>query len=111
MLHLTLCVRSRVCAEAGIKLKEDQIAELRNIFDNFDNDGSGSIDADEIGKIFKAQGQPMSKLEVEELIKEVHAHALLRYRLHICAGAWRCAERSLPFSQPTAALQLSEYYS
>ena len=98
----------RFCDRIAVKLKPDQIAELRAVFDSIDDDGkdqkcpnemlrthlhtfysrrrlrvcgeralgslctgSGSIDADELAKIFKAQGQQMSMQEVQDLIDEV----------------------------------------
>ena len=45
--------------------------KLKQIFDRYDDDGSGEIDASELGMIFAALGQPMSDDEVEKLVKEI----------------------------------------
>ena len=47
------------------------MAEMREIFAMFDEDGSGSIDANELGGVMEALGVKVSKTKLEEMIKEV----------------------------------------
>ena len=50
---------------------EEQMAEMREIFAMFDEDGSGSIDANELGGVMEALGVKVMKTKLEEMIKEV----------------------------------------
>lgn len=45
--------------------------KLRQIFDRYDDDGSGEIDAEELGQIFEALGQPMEHQKLLELVEEI----------------------------------------
>ena len=45
--------------------------KLRQIFDRYDDDGSGEIDAEELGQIFAALGQPMEEAELLRLVEEI----------------------------------------
>jgi Ca2+-binding EF-hand superfamily protein len=50
---------------------DEQMAEMREIFAMFDEDGSGSIDANELGGVMEALGVSVSKSKLEEMIREV----------------------------------------
>jgi Ca2+-binding EF-hand superfamily protein len=52
-------------------LNRDQVAELWQLFTTFDNDGSGSITAEELGLVLKSLGQSPSQNELQEMIEEV----------------------------------------
>ena len=54
-----------------LDIPEDKINEYREAFDMFDKDGSGTISSNEIIKIMKNYGNPMSKQEVEQMIAEI----------------------------------------
>lgn len=54
-----------------LDVPESKLNEYREAFNKFDRDGSGTISANEIYKIFKNYGNPIPRSEVEKLIKEV----------------------------------------
>jgi calmodulin len=45
-------------------------AEIKEVFDQFDADGNGSIDSSEIKKVCEALGVEVSQAEVDALIHE-----------------------------------------
>ncbi|EFN54297.1 hypothetical protein CHLNCDRAFT_14319, partial [Chlorella variabilis] len=53
------------------KLTEEQKANLRTCFRMMDADGSGAIDAEELGAAFKLLGLSVSRKEVEAMLAEV----------------------------------------
>jgi len=53
------------------KLSAEQKQQLKECFELMDQDGSGAIDADELGAAFKLLGIRMKKSEIEELLAEV----------------------------------------
>ncbi|EQC27772.1 hypothetical protein SDRG_14356 [Saprolegnia diclina VS20] len=55
----------------ALSLEHEQ--ELRKVFDDYDEDGTGDIDAEELGKIAEDLGEPLSKEELEYLIMEFDA--------------------------------------
>jgi len=52
-------------------LTEEQLQEIREVFDTFDADGGGTIDTDELRAAMKALRQPMSRTEAEALMLEL----------------------------------------
>ena len=52
-------------------LSDEQIAQYRLVFDKFDVDGGGTIDADELGDAMRHLGQNPTKVELQEMIEEV----------------------------------------
>jgi len=48
----------------------DTQTELRNAFAVFDRDGSGTIDASEIGNVLKAMGEDLTDGDIEEMISQ-----------------------------------------
>lgn len=44
--------------------------EIKEVFDQFDADGSGAIDSSEIRKVCEALGVEVSQAEIDALIKE-----------------------------------------
>ena len=54
-----------------LDIPEDKINEYKEAFDMFDKDKSGTISANEITKIMKNFGNPVSKKEVETMIAEI----------------------------------------
>ncbi|KAH0788747.1 centrin [Histomonas meleagridis] len=53
------------------ELSEEQKQEIREAFDQFDSDGSGSIDAKELKVALRALGFDLSREEVREMIAKV----------------------------------------
>jgi len=58
-------------AAAEEKLSEQQIADAREAFDNYDADGSGAIDSAELSQLMKLLGEQPSPEELERVIQEV----------------------------------------
>ena len=54
-----------------LDIPEEKIAEYKEAFDMFDKDGSGTISVTEIVKIMKNYGNPMSKEEIQNMIKDI----------------------------------------
>jgi centrin-1 len=52
-------------------LTEEQKQEIREAFDQFDTDGSGSIDAQELKMAMRALGFELSREEIREMIQKV----------------------------------------
>ena len=48
-----------------VELSVREMEVLREVFDNFDEDGGGSIDQEELGKAMKALGSEVSQTELE----------------------------------------------
>jgi hypothetical protein len=48
-----------------------QLQEIREVFEQFDTDGGGSIDVDELRMAMKSLGQKMTKAEAEALMLEL----------------------------------------
>ena len=46
------------------------IAEFRNVFDRFDEDGSNAISTSELGPVMKSLGLNLSPEELKRLMKE-----------------------------------------
>ena len=53
------------------KISDKELAEARKMFFDMDRDGSGSIDAEELGMMLRSLGQNPSKEELDELIASV----------------------------------------
>ena len=47
--------------------------KCRALFNRYDDDGSGEIDAAELGEIFAALGRPMEDAELAALVTEIDA--------------------------------------
>ena len=58
---------------AATALGEAELKEMREIFAMFDEDGSGSIDAAELGGVLDALGVSVSKEKLAQIIREVDA--------------------------------------
>lgn len=52
------------------ELTEEQIAELKQAFNEFDNDGSGTITTKELGYAMRAMGMNPTEQELLDLINE-----------------------------------------
>lgn len=57
--------------EAMTELSEEQIAELKEAFNEFDGDGSGTISTRELGYAMRAMGFNPTENELVDLINEV----------------------------------------
>jgi Ca2+-binding EF-hand superfamily protein len=65
-------LKAKITAAGNKALNNEQIARLKDVFDHFDADGSGSIDVDELGNVFASMGQDdISKEELENMIAGV----------------------------------------
>ena len=52
-------------------------SDVREAFDLFDADGSGSIDVEEMGEAMKALGVTVTKSEIEKMMIVLHHHDLI----------------------------------
>ena len=59
-------------------LTEEQVAELREAFNEFDTDGGGTISTRELGFAMRAMGMNPTENELLELINEVKLHVACR---------------------------------
>eukprot|EP00948_MAST-09A_sp_MAST-9A-sp1_P001218 g1218.t1 len=50
-----------------------EIEELKTLFKQFDEDGSGSIDSGELAYIFEKLGEPKSQMQILDIIKDIDA--------------------------------------
>ncbi|CAK0908779.1 unnamed protein product [Prorocentrum cordatum] len=55
------------------ELTEDQLTDIKEAFELFDTDGSGSIDAKELGVAMKQLGFDASEEEINRMIADVDA--------------------------------------
>ena len=55
-------------------LSEEQIAELKQAFNEFDVDGGGTINTRELGYAMRAMGMNPTEAELLDLINEVMEH-------------------------------------
>ena len=58
-------------ADSEHKMSEEQIAELKQAFNEFDADGGGSINTGELGYAMRAMGMNPTEAELLDLINEV----------------------------------------
>lgn len=68
------------------KLTEEQKANLRTCFRMMDADGSGAIDAEELGAAFKLLGLSVSRKEVEAMLAEVDRDGSGEAAAHACCA-------------------------
>eukprot|EP01065_Artemidia_motanka_P018082 TRINITY_DN2142_c0_g1_i1.p1 TRINITY_DN2142_c0_g1~~TRINITY_DN2142_c0_g1_i1.p1 ORF type:complete len:287 (+),score=128.49 TRINITY_DN2142_c0_g1_i1:77-862(+) len=64
-------LKAKIRAQGLKPLNNAQIDGLRECFNHFDTDGSGSIDVSELGEVFKAFGQEVSPDEIQQMLSEV----------------------------------------
>eukprot|EP00930_Biecheleria_cincta_P070323 TRINITY_DN57965_c0_g1_i1.p1 TRINITY_DN57965_c0_g1~~TRINITY_DN57965_c0_g1_i1.p1 ORF type:complete len:616 (-),score=151.25 TRINITY_DN57965_c0_g1_i1:24-1871(-) len=55
------------------KFTEERLAELREVFNLFDEDGNGTLDADELALVMRSVGLVPSMQEIKNMIDEVDA--------------------------------------
>ena len=60
-----------MASEAAAAMGEEQIAELKQAFNEFDVDGGGSINTGELGYAMRAMGMNPTEAELLDLINEV----------------------------------------
>ena len=53
------------------QLTPDQVAELREAFNLFDTDGSGSISTAELGSVLSTLGEPAASEELNTIVNEI----------------------------------------
>merc|ERR1719222_1460021 len=63
--------KSKVRARARFELKDDQKAEIKEAFDLFDTDGTGTIDAKELKVALRALGFEPKKEELKKLVSDL----------------------------------------
>ena len=64
-------LKAKIRAQGSRNLTNSQIEQLRLVFNHFDTDHSGSIDVDELGRVFDSMGQNLAKEELESMIVQV----------------------------------------
>ena len=52
-------------------IPEEFVAEIRQTFKLFDKNKDGTIDAQELGEVFKSLGHMYTQAEIEEMIYEI----------------------------------------
>ncbi|XP_065050995.1 plastin-2-like [Rhopilema esculentum] len=57
-----------------MSIPEEELAELRESFNNFDLDGNGHITSQEIGNVMKSLGEDIPGYKLREIIKEVDSN-------------------------------------
>ena len=60
-------------ADSDSKMNEEQVAELKQAFSEFDVDGGGSINTSELGYAMRAMGMNPTEAELLDLINEVRS--------------------------------------
>lgn len=60
-----------VTYQKKLDVPQEKLDEYKEAFDMFDKDHSGTISIDEIAKIMKNFGNPMSKDDIKEMIKDI----------------------------------------
>ena len=65
--------RTEVKYTRKLDVPEDKLSEYKEAFDMFDKDHSGAISVQEISKIMKNYGNPMTKEEIKVMIKDIDA--------------------------------------
>eukprot|EP00730_Choanoeca_flexa_P006922 TRINITY_DN12249_c0_g5_i3.p1 TRINITY_DN12249_c0_g5~~TRINITY_DN12249_c0_g5_i3.p1 ORF type:complete len:632 (+),score=222.38 TRINITY_DN12249_c0_g5_i3:93-1988(+) len=55
----------------SIELKEDEMADIKATFAEFDKDGNGHVTAEELSELFKAIGEPVPGYRLRQMIDEV----------------------------------------
>ena len=60
-----------VTYQKKLDVPQEKLDEYKEAFDMFDKDHSGTISVDEIAKIMKNFGNPLSKDEIREMIKDI----------------------------------------
>jgi Ca2+-binding EF-hand superfamily protein len=64
-------LKAKISAHGSKALTNEQIARLKEVFEHFDADNSGSIDSDELGNVFQSMGQDLSEDELKAMIAGV----------------------------------------
>lgn len=64
-------LKAKITAQGSKALNNEQIARLKEVFEYFDADHSGSIDADELVNVFSSMGQTVTQEEMREMIDQV----------------------------------------
>ena len=72
-----------LAADMADTLSEEQIAELKQAFNEFDVDGGGTINTRELGYAMRAMGMNPTEAELLDLINEVRNIATV-------VSLWRC---------------------
>lgn len=64
-------LKAKIKAQGSKTLNNEQIARLKEVFEYFDADHSGSIDAEELVNVFASMGQEVTEDEMREMIDQV----------------------------------------
>lgn len=62
-------LKSKIRAQGTRPLSNAQIERLHEVFNHFDTDGSGSIDKEELGRVFEAMGQKLQQEDLDALMR------------------------------------------
>ena len=71
MIRVQYLKEDRVVIVMACHLSQEQIAELKQSFNEFDADGGGTITTRELGYAMRAMGMNPTERELRELINEV----------------------------------------
>merc|ERR1740121_8527 len=64
-------IKAKVHARRRVELKDEQKAEIKEAFDLFDTDGTGTIDAKELKVALRALGFEPKKEELKKLVSDL----------------------------------------
>ena len=70
-------------ADSEHKMSEEQVAELKEAFNEFDVDGGGSINTSELGYAMRAMGMNPTEADLLDLINEVRTKAFFCQMLEL----------------------------
>merc|ERR1719248_215876 len=61
----------RISLVNGVLLTDDQLARFKEVFDRFDEDGSGNVSSQEVSKIMESLGYEVSTEVLDAVMKEI----------------------------------------
>ena len=64
-------LKAKITAQGSKALNNEQIARLKEVFDHFDADKSGSIDVDELMNVFESMDHEVTREFVQEMVAQV----------------------------------------
>jgi hypothetical protein len=91
-----------------VRITTTELAAMRAIFDLFDRDGTGSINAAELLRLHAKLGEPISEEEAADAVKEIGAgKGVITFEVSLAwrwweGGRWcrRCRERTPAVERP-----------
>ena len=63
--------KGKKARDPASELSQEQLDEMRRLFDCFDSDGSGSVSTSELGEVLEQMGVKVSEERLKAMVKEV----------------------------------------